>query len=63
MSHAKLRSTTHRRGSVYRVAEGTCLIVRHNDGSWMITLLDQPDRPTLMLSFVEPASWVGKLMA
>ena len=51
------------RGEVLRVAEGTCLIVRHPDGSWMITLLDQPDRPTLMLSFIEPASWVGKLMS
>ena len=49
------------RGSVYRIAEGTCLIARHNDGSWMITLLDQPGRPTLMLSFIEPASWVGTL--
>ena len=50
------------RGNVRRVAEGACLIARHRDGSWMITLLDQPNRPTLMLSFVEPASWVGKLL-
>jgi hypothetical protein len=51
------------RGNVYRIAEGTCLAVREPDGSWMITLLDRPERPVLMLSFVDPASWMGKLMA
>ena len=51
------------RGIVYRVADGPCLVARHPDGSWMITLLDRPGRPVLMLSFVEPSSWVGKLMS
>src|SRR2546429_2134698 len=49
------------RGTVRRVATGACLVQHMNDG-WMVTLLNEPRRPTVMISLQDPAAYLASLL-
>jgi hypothetical protein len=50
------------RGEVRRVAAGACLVSCTSDGTWLVTLLNEPGRPTVSVSLVPQSSYVVSLL-